>query len=331
MTSAFAPSDPSTDPFAQICVLIPVYNEAASIAQNLCVIESALKDVCARHKLTFSILMVNDGSSDHTAEVLKKFCADHPRASAIHFTRNFGKEAAIAAGLAHATGDAVIVMDSDLQHPPALIEEMVVYWLSGLKVVEAVKVHRGEESGISKVLAIGFYSLFHTLSGLNLRGQSDFKMLDRSVVNAYLSMSEHGRFFRGIIQWMGYPTAQIPFSVPDRSGAGASKWSRLSLLRYALSNITAFSELPLHVVTWLGAGSLGVGIIFGIISLVQKLQGKAIDGFTTTILLMIFFSGSIMVSIGIIGHYLGRVYTEVKRRPMYLLDDHQPRTKDPLG
>lgn len=308
-----------------ITLVIPVFNEAGAIHNNLTAIRDALTGISLSKRVLFDLLVVNDGSSDSTAAALDSYCTAHTSTHAIHFTRNFGKEAAILAGLSHAKGDAVIVMDSDLQHPPALIEQMVTFWFNGLNVVEAIKVHRGEESATSRMLAQGFYGLFHLLSGLNLRGQSDFKLLDRSVVNAYLAMDEHSRFFRGMIQWMGYPTAQIPFSVPERSGQGSSKWSRLKLLRYAMSNITAFSELPLHVVTWLGATSLAVGTIFGAISLVQKLQGHAIDGFTTTILLLIFFSGSIMISIGIIGHYLGRIYAEIKRRPTYLLVDAAPK------
>lgn len=311
----------------QVTLVIPVFNEAGPIAANLDTICHSIITASNAYCVEFKILLVNDGSSDATGAVLDKYCHCHSNTHAIHFTRNFGKEAAILAGLAHASGDAVIVMDSDLQHPPALIDQMVDLWLKGLKVVEAIKIDRGDERWTSRVLAQGFYGLFHILSGLNLRGQSDFKLLDRSVVNAYLTMDEHSRFFRGMIQWMGYPTAQIPFSVPERAGVGTSKWSRLKLLRYAMTNITAFSELPLHVVTWLGAGSLAVGAVFGAISLSQKLQGQAIDGFTTTILLLIFFSGTIMISIGIIGHYLGRVYAEIKHRPMYLLVD-KPPSKD---
>lgn len=314
-------NDSNTTTLPRITLVVPVFNEAAAIEGNLLIIQQSLDQVSRQCAVIFDVLLVNDGSSDDTPLALDRCCSTTSRTRGLHFTRNFGKEAAIHAGLTHATGDAVIVMDSDLQHPPALIAQMVTLWTQGLKVVEAVKMHRGEESAPSKLLAHGFYRLFHLLSGLNLRGQSDFKLLDRSVVQAYLAMDEHSRFFRGIIQWMGYPTAQIPFSVPERSGSGASKWSRLKLLRYAISNMTAFSELPLHVVTWLGAASLLVGVVFGVISLAQKLQGHAIDGFTTTILLLIFFSGSIMISMGIIGHYLGRVYAEIKRRPMYLLVD----------
>lgn len=308
-----------------ISLVIPVFNEGASIISNIEQIQQVASRIGTTHLVRFDVLLINDGSTDNTLQVLDAYCVAQANARAIHFTRNFGKEAAILAGLSYAQGDAAIVMDSDLQHPPGLISEMLNLWFSGLKVVEAIKVDRGQESASSRLFAQSFYQLFHALSGLNLRGQSDFKLLDRSVVDAYLGMKEHGRFFRGIIQWMGYPTAQIPFAVPERAGQGQSKWSRLKLLRYALTNITAFSELPLHVVTWLGVSSLLVGLIFGAISLIQKLEGHAIDGFTTTILLLIFFSGSIMVSIGIIGHYLGRIYSEIKRRPPYLV---MPSSRD---
>jgi dolichol-phosphate mannosyltransferase len=308
---------------AHIELLIPVYNEAAVIETHLRQIIDLAAGVEPRHRL--SVLLVDDGSRDGTVEVLERFCRAEPRARYLAFTRNFGKEAAIQAGLEHSRADAVVILDSDLQHPPELIPRMVELWENGIKVVEAHKVQRGRESALSRLLATTFYRLFHALSGLDLRNQCDFKLLDRSVVDAYRRLHEQARFFRGLVQWMNFPTARLPFSVPERSG-GSSGWSRVKLLRYALHNITSFSALPLQLVSWCGAACLIVGSVFAAISLVQKWQGRALDGFTTVILLQIFFSGALMLSLGIIGHYLARVYEEIKHRPAYLL---APPADDP--
>ncbi len=295
-------------------LVIPVFNEGAVIEAHL----RKILDTALTYEPGCRLLVIDDGSRDDTAEKLARFCSGEPRARWLGFSRNFGKEAAIQAGLEHCDADAVILLDSDLQHPPELIQPMVQLWQSGAKVVEAHKTHRGNESLSSRLFATSFYLLFRVMAGLDLRGQSDFKLLDRSVVEAYRALKEHGRFFRGLIQWMNYPTARVPFTVPERAG-GNSSWSQLRLLRYALNNITAFSVVPLQFITWLGVTSLLVGLLFAIIALVQKWQGQALDGFTTVILLLIFFSGALMVSMGVLGHYLARIYEEIKHRPNYVL------------
>lgn len=299
-----------------ITLIIPVFNEAGVIALNLQHILTAAQPPDAPYSLT--LLIVDDGSTDGTAQVLEQFCAQNPRARFLRFTRNFGKEAAIQAGVDHAEGDAVVVMDSDLQHPPQLVPEMVALWQGGACVVEARKTRRGQEAWYNKLFATLFYRSFRGLAGLDLRGQSDFKLLDRVVVAQYRQLREGQRFFRGLVQWMDYPTATIPFEVPPRAG-GVSGWSLLKLFRYALSNITAFSSLPMHFVSWLGVLSLVVGLIFGGIAVSQKMAGQALDGFTTVILLIIFFSSMLMLGLGIIGHYLARIYDEIKQRPPYIL------------
>lgn len=299
-----------------ITLIIPVFNEADVIALNLQHILTAAQPPDAPYSLT--LLIVDDGSTDGTAQVLEQFCAQNPRARFLRFTRNFGKEAAIQAGVDHAEGDAVVVMDSDLQHPPQLVPEMVALWQGGACVVEARKTRRGKEAWYNKLFAALFYRSFRGLAGLDLRGQSDFKLLDRVVVAQYRQLREGQRFFRGLVQWMDYPTATIPFEVPPRAG-GVSGWSLFKLFRYALSNITAFSSLPMHFVSWLGVLSLVVGLIFGGIAVSQKMAGQALDGFTTVILLIIFFSSMLMLGLGIIGHYLARIYDEIKQRPPYIL------------
>lgn len=306
---------------ATITLVIPVHNEAGIIEANLARILQAAQPADAGY--TVELLIVDDGSTDATAQAIDRFCAQHPQGRRLGFTRNFGKEAAIQAGLEHAEGSAVIVLDSDLQHPPELIPGMVALWRGGASVVEARKIHRGKEAWYGRVSAALFYHLFRGLAGLDLRGQSDFKLLDRAVVLQYRQIEERQRFFRGLVQWMHYPTASIPFEVPERAG-GNSGWGLLTLSRYALRNITAFSALPLHFVSWIGALSLLVGLVFGGITVAQKMSGQALDGFTTVILLLIFFSGMLMLSLGIIGHYLARIHDEIKQRPAYILLPDDP-------
>lgn len=308
-------------------LLIPVYNEASVIEAHLQKILDVARAIEPNHRLT--LLVINDGSKDATADALIRFCMKMPNARYLTFTRNFGKEAAVLAGLEQTQADAVIILDSDLQHPPELIPRMVELWERGIKVVEAHKEQRGQESLVSRLLAATFYRLFSMLSGLDLRNQSDFKLLDRCVVDQYCRLGERSRFFRGLVQWMNYPTARLLFSVPERSG-GSSSWGRIKLFRYALQNITSFSAVPLQLVSWCGLLCLIVGVAFACISLVQKWQGNALDGFTTVILLQIFFSGALMLSLGIIGLYLARIYDEIKRRPSYLLSP-EPSSREMSG
>lgn len=308
---------------SHIVLVIPVFNEGAPIEAHLRAIvaaAAAIEPAC-----TLRLLMVDDGSTDATAAALERFCAAEPRARWLGFTRHFGKEAAIHAGLDHADADAVIVMDSDLQHPPELIPQMVALWQQGMPVVEAWKSDRGAEGVGERLGAAAFYALFGRFAGLDLRGQTDFKLLDRRVVEAYRALPERQRFFRGLVQWLNFPSARLPFAVPPRAG-GTTRWGRWRLWRYALDNLTAFSALPLQLVTWMGALTLAVGVVIGGISLYKKWAGVALDGFTTVILLIVFASGVLMLSLGIIGHYLGRIYDELKRRPPYILKrEHERR------
>lgn len=298
-----------------ISLIVPVYNEAPIILENLATILQA----ASGDWYELELIVVDDGSVDASAAEIAVAAIQDPRIRLISFTRNFGKEAAILAGLAHAKGDAVIVLDGDLQHPPLLIPKMLDLWRQGIYVVEAIKIDRGNEALHDGILANAFYSLFRRFAGLDLKGHSDFKLLDRIVVDSYLAFPERQRFFRGIIGWAQYPSAQIPFAVVDRIGGGPSQWSKLKLLRYAIANITSFSSMPLKLVTYLGFITLAFGAIIGTISLIQKFEGKAIDGFTTINLLVIVIGGAILLSLGIIGHYIARLYDEIKDRPPYLI------------
>jgi polyisoprenyl-phosphate glycosyltransferase len=305
-----------------ISVVVPVYNEEAAIHANLATI---LKEAAGTW-YELELIAIDDGSSDASALEIHRAAEADPRIRLLSLTRNFGKEAAIHAGLAHVHGEAAIVLDGDLQHPPTLIPRMLEFWRQGLYVVDAVKSDRGSEARHSGLLATAFYRTFQRFSGLDIEGHCDFKLLDRVVVDAYLAFPEKQRFFRGLIGWANYPSAQIPFSVPDRAGDGGSRWSKLKLLRYAIYNISSFSSLPLRLVSLLGLIILAFGAVIAFMSLARKIRGEAMDGFTTVNLLIIIIGGAILVSLGIIGHYIARLYDEVKGRPPYLI---KPTKKTP--
>lgn len=272
-------------------------------------------------------ILVNDGSSDASAALLDQLASADARLQVLHFTRNFGKEAALFAGLEHALtlpgAAAVATLDADLQHPPELLQPMLAAHAQGYAVAEAVKQHRGPESLPRRFLARPFYHLFEHASGLPLGGQTDYKLLDIRVVRQLVAMQERGRFYRGLVAWLGHASVHIPFDVPPRPG-GRSQWSRLGLVRYAWGNLLTFSTIPLRAVTWLGVLGLAVGAAGGLKSLWDYFSGRASTGFTTVILLQTLFGGLILIALGLIGQYLGRIYEEIKARPHYALRASAP-------
>ena len=299
----------------KITIVIPVYNEEKAFENHFNVIQYYLASL---ENIEIDVLIVNDGSSDNTDGIVYRICQKLDNVTLLSFTRNFGKESAIHAGLEHAKGDAIIVMDSDLQHPPELISQMISRWIEGALIVEAYKFSRGKELLINRLLANGFYKVFNNLSGMDLRNKCDFKLLDRKVVEAYKTLPERGRFFRGIVHWLGFPTVRIPFEVPERVHGGTS-WSRLRLAALSISAITSFSVTPLQFVTILGLLTFSLSIIFGGIAIYDKITGHAVSGFTTVILLILIIGSILMFSIGLMGVYIARIYAEIKGRPGYII------------
>jgi polyisoprenyl-phosphate glycosyltransferase len=299
-----------------LSIVVPILNEAEGISDNL---RHILHTISTIADTEWEIVAVDDGSTDDTPALLREISARDQRIRLLALNRNFGKEAAIQAGLAAARGDAVVVMDSDLQHPPELIQQMLDLWSAGALVVDGVKQNRGQESVLAGLLTQVFYLVFAQWSKITIANASDYKLLDRIVVDAYLALPERNRFFRGLIPWMGFTTAQVPFSVAPRR-CGATSWSFSRLIGLAVSALTAFSAAPLHLVTSLGVVVFLVSILFGSVALYQKLMGTAVSGFTTVILLLLFLGSSLMISLGIIGVYIARIYDECKGRPTYLID-----------
>ena len=224
------------------------------------------------------------------------------------------------AGLEKARGDCCAVIDCDLQHPPEKLVEMYRLWEQGAEVVEGVKSDRGKESAAHRFAAAAFYKIISRATRVDMSRASDFKLLDRKAVNVILTMREKRAFFRALSSWVGFRTAEVPYEVRERT-AGQSKWSTWSLMKYAVSNITAFTALPLHIVTVLGVITLLVSVVLGITALVQKFMGLALGGFTTVIILLLFLGSIIMISLGIIGYYVGNIYEEIKDRPRYIVAD----------
>lgn len=306
-----------------ISIVVPIFNEGKFIRSHL---RTILKNA-EMENVSLQLIAVDDGSCDNTAAEIEQAAKEDPRISSIMFTRNFGKEAAILAGLLESKGEAVIVIDADLQHPPELIPKMISLWQQGFPIVEAVKLKRGKEDVMSWLCAKVFYWLFHYLVGVNLNGQCDYKLLDRSAVNAYVALPEKHRFFRGLIDWLGYPSARLPFEVLPRKDHNG-RWSKIKLIKYAINNLTSFSTLPLRIVTWLGLLTLILSICGGI-SLIHKWQDEGLNGFPTVDLLIIITGSVMMISLGIIGHYLTHIYHELKARPPYVrLPSREPPPPD---
>ncbi len=296
-------------------IVIPVHNESEQIAENLSLITAE----ASKAGLPMEMIVIDDGSTDNTWQALEKMANEIVELKALRFSRNFGKEAAICAGLAYSHGQACIVIDSDLQHPPELIPEMIRVWREEhWDIVEGIKKTRGTEALINRIGARFFYRTLSGLSGYNLYGSSDFKLLDRKVIDAWLDMRERNTFFRGMISWLGYRRKQITFSVPRRR-LTRSRWSFFGLFRLAVVAITAFSSLPLQAVTLLGGLFLLCAILFSGYALVMYFTGLALPGFTTVIILELLIGGVLMISLGIIGTYIAQIYQEVKYRPRYIV------------
>lgn len=299
-----------------LSVVIPAFNEQEMVPAAAGQIDGILSRAGIPHELIF----IDDGSRDATWAEIRAESEHRDTVRGVHFSRNFRKEAAIFAGLQAADGDCVAVIDCDLQHPPEKLVEMYRLWEQGVEVVEGVKTDRGEESLAHRVAAKTFYRLISEATHIDMTRASDFKLLDRKAVNVLLSMREKRAFFRALSSWIGFRTAEVPYEVRERA-AGESKWSTWLLIKYALSNITAFTSLPLNLITGCGAASFLAALIVGIVSIVRLAMGRVVTGLTGAVILLLFLSGLIMVGLGIIGYYLGNIYMEIQDRPRFIVSE----------
>ncbi len=299
---------------ALLSIVLPSYNEEQNIANTAQVLSNLLES----EKIEYELIFINDGSKDGTYAEIQKVSQTNSNIKGASFSRNFGKEASIFAGLQLATGDAVIVMDCDLQHPPQTILQMWKLWQEGYEVVEGVKTSRGKESLAHKLSAGLFYKIMSAIIKMDMNASSDFKLLDRKVVDVLVQLPEKNTFFRALSFWAGFETTSVEYEVQERQ-FGESKWSVISLMKYAVANATSFSTLPLQLVTVMGVVSIAFSFILAIQTLVRFLMGNSVEGFTTVILLILIIGGFIMLSLGIIGHYIARIYEEVKGRPKFII------------
>jgi len=307
----------SAAPSPLISVVVPAHNEAPGIAHATEVIGGVL-DGC---DVRWEIVVVDDGSRDSTFERVRELSRSEPRIKGVRFSRNFGKESALLAGLNYAAGDAVITIDADLQHPPSLIPQMIERWRGGAKVVDAVKRSRDTDGLLTRLRARLFNTLISKLGGVQLENSSDFKLLDRVVVDTIARMlPERRRFYRGLADWVGYQRVSLPFDVAERE-TGQGKWSLWKLVELALTALVSFTSAPLRIVTVLGFLTLAFGFVVGAEALIGWARGFAISGFTTTIATLLIIGSAIMISLGIIGEYIAKIYDEIKARPAYLVED----------
>jgi len=297
-----------------LSVVIPAYNEEKSVERAYYTISEILRDADIDNEIIF----IDDGSKDSTYEKIESLSDKEKNIYGLHFSRNFGKEAAISAGLAGAKGDCVVVIDCDLQHPPEKIVEMYRLWQKGYEIVEGIKKTRGKEGKMRGFAAKSFYSIISSMVGFDMSNASDFKLLDRKVVDIINKIPERRGFFRAISFWVGYNKATVEFDVNERQ-EGTSKWSGIGLMKYAVSNISAYSTAPMQIVTILGVMMLIITAFVSAWALVDKIRGIALEGMTTVIIILIFIGSIMMISLGIIGYYVARIYDEIKGRPKYIV------------
>ena len=304
-----------------LSVVAPAYNEEAGLDEFYSRLVNAVKNV----SLELEIIYVNDGSQDGTLEIMSKQHSNDSRITIIDLSRNFGKEIALTAGLDHASGDAVIVIDTDLQDPPELIPELVKQWRDGYDVVNAKRIKRKGESSFKKITSFVYYRFLYKLSDIKIpKDTGDFRLLSRNALDALLKLREKHRYMKGLFAWVGYSQTEITYERDERY-AGDTKWSFWSLLNLAFEGLTSFSVLPLRLASMIGVLSAFGGLIFAAIIILKKVMyGDPVAGYPSLVVLITFIGGIQLLALGIIGEYLGRVFNETKNRPLYLIKDIKP-------
>jgi polyisoprenyl-phosphate glycosyltransferase len=299
-----------------LSVIVPLYNEEEIVEKTFHTLEAELAHI--EHELIF----VNDGSKDRTREILERLLTQTPKNKLVNFSRNFGHQAAFSAGLQHASGDAVVIIDGDLQDPPTLIHEMLQKWKEGYQVVYAQRHKRAGESIFKKFSAFCFYRLLHSLTNIEIPSDTgDYRLMDRCVVNQINALPERSRFLRGLVCWVGFKKVGILYDRAERS-AGTSKYPLRKMMRLAIDGITSFSTTPLKISFMVGLIATIVALGILVWSFLEKFlsPNTTVPGWASLMTTIVFFSGVQLISIGIVGEYIGRIYDEVKQRPLYIED-----------
>jgi polyisoprenyl-phosphate glycosyltransferase len=298
-------------------VVIPCMNEELVLRETAERLIAALSNT----EILFELIFVDDGSKDNTPEILRELQAEDPRIRVVRLSRNFGHQVAITAGLEHAIGDAVAVIDADLQDPPAVLLEFLAKWLDGYDVVYGVRAEREGETAFKLWTAKAFYRIIGRLSDTAIpMDTGDFRLMDRRVVDALLSMPERDRFVRGMVSWLGFSQIAVPYRREARF-AGETKYPLLKMIKFATDGIVSFSVLPLRLATWIGFLASGLSVCGIIVVLLERYLGVLglVKGWSSTVIAVLFIGGVQLVCMGIIGEYVGRIYGETKRRPLYVV------------
>ena len=298
-----------------ISVVIPAYNEELSIEQCYLRVSQVFDQLKSFY---LELVLVNDGSTDRTQQLIHHLCEKDDRITSVDLSRNFGKEIAMTAGLDYAKGDAIVIMDADLQHPPELISEMLTHWQAGYDIVYAQRKRRDDESFIKRITTAAFYRLIGKMSQVKIqRDAGDFRLMSRRSVNALLKLREHHRFMKGLFAWIGFPSKAIEFEVAARS-AGTSKFNYWKLWNFALEGITSFTIAPLKIASYIGLLASFTAFLFGGWIIFKTLMyGEAVHGYPTIMVSIMLLGGLQLFFIGLLGEYLGRIFNETKLRPLY--------------
>jgi len=320
--SATARQSHTSRTLSLLSVVAPVYNEEQLIELFVTRTCAALEDY------TFELVLVDDGSSDATPGLLDRLADQDPRVRVVHLSRNFGHQAALTAGLEHAIGDVVAMIDADLQDPPELIPTMIEQWQQGSDVVYAVRKQREGETAFKLATASWFYKLFDKLAQVDLEPNSgDFRLLDRAALNALLAMTERSRFLRGMTVWVGFTQTAVPYE-RDARHAGETKYTLRKMLRFSLDAIASFSHLPLQLATYIGLISAGVAFIAIPVVIGLRLVDSYLPGFGSITIAILLLGGIQLIALGVIGEYVGRIYDEVKHRPLYIVREERNRPQE---
>ena len=305
----------------KVTVLIPCYNEEASLPLMY---EALCKLAASSINYEWEFLFINDGSLDRTLQIIKGLRTVDKRICYVDLSRNFGKEAAMLAGFDYATGDCMVIMDADLQHPPALIPEMLAWWEQGYDDVYAKRIERGKESWLRKQLSLAYYRMLqHTTRIEILSNVGDFRLLDRRCIEALRQLRESERYTKGMFCWIGFRKKEILFDQGDRV-AGVSSWKMSGLFKLAINGITSYTTVPLRLSTIFGFIISVIGFVYMLFILVRTLiYGDVVQGFPTLIIIILFLGGIQLLSIGIIGEYVGRIFKETKKRPVYIVKEYE--------
>jgi polyisoprenyl-phosphate glycosyltransferase len=304
-----------------LSVVVPVYNEQEVLPEFHRRMTAVLDGLGIRAQ----ILYVNDGSTDHTLEIVSELCAQDVRVAVLDLSRNFGKEIALTAGVDHAEGDAVVVIDADLQDPPELIPELLKHWQQGFDVVYAKRTVRDGESMFKRATAFAFYRLIKNISRVTIpEDTGDFRLLSRRAAESLKQLREQHRFMKGLFAWIGYPQIAVPYK-RDARFAGKTKWNYWRLWNFALEGITSFTSAPLKIAMYIGFTTALGAFMYGLYMIVHTLIfGNPVQGYPSLLVVVLFLGGMQLLSIGIVGEYLGRMFDETKKRPLYFLKEYRP-------